>query len=110
VGIDWFRDLVICIWGVLAIIFLIIDSILFYLLYKRLQKFLNAADAVYNKGYSILNDLENTSSSVQGIINDMKEKVVNPIVQVMAVIQGIRQVIGIFSQSKKKGDESEDGE
>jgi hypothetical protein len=109
VGIDWYRDLVICIWGFLAIIFLIIITILLFLLYKRVQKIMNSVDSICNKSNSILDSVEDSAAGFKGIITDIREEIMNPLVQVMSVIQSIRQIIGIFSQFKKKGEEAEDG-
>jgi hypothetical protein len=109
VGIEWFRDLVICIWGFLAIVFIVIIAILIMLLYRRLQKILNAVDTMCTKCNSILDSVENTTTNLQSFISSLKEEIMNPLAQIMAVFQGIRQFINIFTQFKKKAEVSEDG-
>ena len=87
-GIDWFRDLIICIFGIVAAGALVFLAILVYLLYHQMK--------------SILDSIEATSTTIQGISSYVGEEVVKPVVQVAAVIQGIRQGIDTIGKFFKK--------
>jgi len=87
-GIDWFRDLIICIFGIVAAGALVFLAVLLYLLYRRMK--------------SILGSIEATSTTIQGISSFVGEEVVKPVVQVAAMVQGIRQGIDNISKFFKK--------
>jgi len=87
-GIDWFRDLIICIFGIVAAGALVFLAILVYLLYHQMK--------------SILDSIEATSTTIQGISSYVGEEVVKPVVQVASVIQGIRQGIDTIGKFFKK--------
>ena len=89
-SIDWFRDLVVCIFGLVATGVFILVAVLSYSLYRRARP--------------ILDSIKTTSRTIQGISSYVGEEAVKPVIQVVALIQGIRQGIdaisGIF---RKKG-------
>ena len=87
-GIDWFRDLVICIAGLVLTGVLIFITIMAYSLYKRAKSALDSTEA-------ILATAQRVSSYVQ-------DEAVKPLVQVMALVQGIRQGVDTFSTLFKK--------
>lgn len=101
-GIEWFRDLVIIILGIIAIVVLILISVLSYLLYQKSRTLMDAMHLVYQRANSILDTIESTSVTMQGIASDIKEVMLNPVTQIIATIQGIRQGIGFVNKFIKK--------
>ena len=87
----WYRDLVICVWGVVATLAVIMVGVLSFLLYRKLRP--------------ILNTLEATSNTINDITSTVKDEVVAPVVQVAALIKGISQGIDLVSSIFRKGKE-----
>ena len=94
-GIDWFRDLFIIIFGLVGTVALIFISILAYKVYRRTKSILDAAKA--------------TSGTIRGISSYVGDEVVKPMVQVVALIQGVRQGIDAVSRFFKKQEGGKDG-
>ena len=94
-GIDWFRDLIICIFGLVAAGVLIFIAVLSFLLYRRVRAILDSAKA--------------TSRTIQGISSYVGDEVVKPVIEVAAIIQGLRQGIDTISRffRKKEGGEND---
>jgi uncharacterized membrane protein len=88
VNIEWFRDLVLCIFGLGATVAAIILVVLAFLLYFRIKP--------------ILDSIKATSQTVANISSSVEEEVAKPLAQVMAFVQGIRQAIGLVSRFTKK--------
>ena len=87
-GIDWFRDLVICIAGLLATGVLVFCAVISYSLYKRTK--------------SILDSIKTTSRTMQSISSYVGDEVAKPLVQVVTLIQGVRQGIDTVAKCFKK--------
>ena len=87
-GIDWFRDLSICIFGLVAAGVFIFIAVLLFLLYRRVRVILDSVKA--------------TSRTIQGISSYVGDEVVKPVIEVAAIIQGIRQGIDTISKFFKK--------
>ncbi len=87
-SIDWFRDLVISIFGLVAAGVLIFVAVLSFLLYRRVRVILDSVKA--------------TSKTIQGISSYVGDEVVKPVIEVAAIIQGIRQGIDTISRFFKK--------
>ena len=81
--IEWFRDLVIIIYGLVGAVFLIALGIMAFSLYRRLK--------------AILDSLKVTSSNIQEISTVAKEQIVRPIIQVGSVFQAITKWIEVIS-------------
>ncbi|MCX6008767.1 MAG: hypothetical protein NTW48_01785 [Chloroflexi bacterium] len=92
--IGWFRDLVICISGLVITVVVILVAVLAYLLYKRTR--------------SVLNSIEATSETIHGISSAVKDEIVSPIVQLVALVRGVLQGIDLVSRFFKK-EEQEGG-
>lgn len=91
-GIDWFRDLILCIYGVIGIIVLILFAVFVVLVYRKVKV--------------LMGTVQNTTNRVNDIVGTVKEEFISPAVQMMAMIQGIRQIASIFSSFfKKTGEE-----
>ena len=94
-GLEWFRDLNICIYGIIGIIVCLLFGVIVYSLYRRIKR--------------ILAKIEQMQQGVQGIVDDvkreiasMKEEMSRPLVQAMAMFQGIRQGFCMVSKMFRK--------
>ena len=87
-SIEWFRDLIIVIYGFLGIIVLIFIVILAVLIYKKTR--------------TVLNSIQATTNEVKQIVDTIKTEFVDPVVQAMAVVQGIKQGISTISKLFRK--------
>ena len=87
-SIDWFRDLVICIAGLVFTGVLIFVAVMSYSLYKRTRSALDSTRAILASGQRV-------SSYIQ-------DEAMKPLVQLIALVQGIRQGIETFSTLFKK--------
>jgi len=90
-SIDWFRDLTISILGLVATGVLIFLAVLSYSLYRRAR--------------SILDSIRTTLRTIQGISSYAGDEVAKPLIQLVTLIQGIRQGIDTISKLFKKGGE-----
>ena len=90
-SIDWLRDLILVIFGLVATGVLIFLSVLLYSFYRRTN--------------SILDSMASISRTMQEISSYAGDEVAKPLMQVVAFIQGIRQGINVISKffKKKKG-------
>jgi hypothetical protein len=91
VSIEWFRDLVVCIFGLGATVAVIILVVLAFLLYFRI--------------IPILNSLKATTRTVENISSCVEAEVAKPLAQVAAFVQGIRQAIGLFRRFTRNKEE-----
>ncbi len=87
-GIDWLRDLIICIFGLVATGVLIFIAVLLFSLYKRVRSVLDSVQAILG--------------TVQNILAYTGDKLVRPAVQLLSMIQGIRQGIDAVRKFSKK--------
>ncbi len=94
-SIEGFRDLVISISGLVLIGVLIFIAVLSYSLYRRIKP--------------ILDSIKITSKTIQGISSYVGDGVVKPLIQVVALIQGIRQGVDTISKLFKKKEGGRDG-
>lgn len=92
--IDWFRDLIICIFGLVAIGVSIFVAVILYSLYRRLRSILDSIKAISGT-------IQTISSGVEGVVK--------PLIQVAALAQGIRQGIDAISKLFKKKKGGKDG-
>ncbi len=82
-GIEWFRDLAIATLGFGATIVVISVGILAFMLYRKLRP--------------ILDSVKSTAKRVENISTTVEEEVTRPLAQLAAFVQGVRQVVGLFS-------------
>ncbi len=94
-NIDWYRDLIICISGLVAAGVLIFIAVLLYLFYRQT--------------ISILDSMKAASKTIQRISSYAGDEVVKPVVHLVAVIQGVRQGIDTISKFFKKQEGGRDG-
>lgn len=87
-SIDWLRDLIICIAGLVVAGVLIFIAVLLYSLYHRTK--------------DILDSLRATSTTLQGVASYVGDELVKPVIQLVALAQGIRQGIDTVIKFFKK--------
>jgi len=91
VSIEWFRDLVIIIWGLGSTVVIIIIGVLAIMFYRRMRP--------------ALDSLKTTTKTVESITSVVSENVVGPLSKVVAFVQGARQAINLVSQLRNKKEE-----
>ncbi len=88
---EWLRDLVIVIWGIIFTLVAITATMMVFFLYKRVRVVLDKIETIVKKG-------ETFSSQTQRVL-------VGPLIQVAAITQGIKQlvsgIIKIFSGKRR---------
>lgn len=101
-GLEWFRDLIICIYGIIGIIVCLLFAVIVYSLYRKIK--------------NILSKIEEMQQGVQGIVDDVKREIASmkaemsrPVVQAMAMFKGIREGFCMVSRmfKKERGAENE---
>jgi hypothetical protein len=92
--IGWFRDLVICISGLVVTGVVIFIAVLSYLLYNRAR--------------SVLDSIKATSATINEISSAVRDEVIKPILQLVALIRGVFQGIDLVSRFFRK-EEQEGG-
>lgn len=91
---SWWRDLVIVIWGVVAMIAVLLISVIVIILYRRANKLLDSANSIADR----TNDL----------IDYAEEEVLKPAVQFGGMLQGIIQGAGLIVDMFKKKEGKKD--
>jgi hypothetical protein len=91
VSIDWFRDLVICIFGLGATVVLIFIAILAFSLYRRLRP--------------TLDSLRKTAKTVENLSACVEEEVARPLAKIAAFIHGVREAVGLVGRFTKRREE-----
>jgi hypothetical protein len=86
--IGWFRDLVICISGLVITVVVIFIAVLAYLLYGKIRP--------------VLDSMKATSATLHEITATVKEEVVKPVVSFVTLVRGIVQGIDLVSRLFKK--------
>ena len=107
--IAWFRDLIICISGLVSIVVLIFIAVLSYSFYRKAGSVIDSMSSFYRRTGSVLDSIEATSATMKGVVCSVRDEMVSPMVQVLAIVQGIRQGINIankFFRKKEEGGEN----
>ena len=89
--IGWYRDLVICIFGLATTIVVIFIAVLAYLLFRKVKPILESVQA--------------TTATVREVTSTIKEELVKPVLQISTLIRGITQGIELVSKIFKKGEQ-----
>jgi uncharacterized protein YoxC len=87
-SIEWFRDLVVCISGLVLAGVLIFVAIIAYSVYRRVKY--------------ILDSMKATSLAVQDMISYARDEVARPLAQVAVLVKNIRQGIDSISALVKR--------
>ena len=90
-SIEWFRDLVIIIWGLGSTVVILLIGVLALLLYRRMRP--------------ALDSLKTTTKTVENITTVVGEHVAGPLSKVVAFVQGVRQAASLVSQLRNKKEE-----
>ena len=90
-SIEWFRDLVVCIFGLGATVAVIFLAVLALLFYRRLRP--------------VLDSLKATTKTVENLSSCVEVEVARPLSQVAAFVQGIRQALELVGRLTKKKEE-----
>ena len=90
-SIEWFRDLILIIWGITATVVIVFIGVLAFLFYRRIRPALDSLMA--------------TTRTVENITSVVGEQVAGPLTKVAAFIQGVRQAVSLVSQLKNKKEE-----
>ena len=94
-GIEWVRDLALCILGFGTTIVVIFIGIIVFLLFRKIKP--------------VLESLKNTTRTVENISSCVEAEVATPLAQISAFIQGIRQAINMVSKFSRKREEKRNG-
>jgi hypothetical protein len=86
-SIEWFRDLVVCIFGISATVVVLFLALLAFMCYRRVRP--------------IIDSVKTTTRTVEDLTSTVEE-LVSPLGRVAAFVQGMRQAIRFFSGSGKK--------
>ena len=86
-SLEWFRDLVIVIWGLAATLAVIIIVVL--------------ALVAYFKVRPIIDSVKSVTRTVEYIASCVEEAA-GPLAQVVALVQGFRTAFGVVKKSRKK--------
>ena len=93
-SLDWFRDLIISIFGLVATGVFIFIAVLLYSLYHRAR--------------SILDSVKTTVRTIQWVTSYIEEGA-KPVIQVVALIRGIRQGVSTISKFFEKEEGGKNG-
>ncbi|MDD4859226.1 MAG: hypothetical protein PHR56_03365 [Dehalococcoidales bacterium] len=94
-NIEWWRDLVIVVFGIAATVLAILCTVMMLVFYKRIKP--------------VVESVKKTAETIENISSTVEDEIVKPLSQLGAFIQGIRQVINMMGGrfSKKKEDKSD---
>ncbi len=90
-SIEWFSDLVICIFGLAVTVAVIFLAVLAFLFYRRLRP--------------VLDSLKATTKTVENLSSCVEVEVAGPLAQVAAFVQGIRQAVSLVRGFTKRKEE-----
>lgn len=85
---EWFRDLVIIIFGLVATIAIVIQTLLRLQMYKRTRE--------------IIDSVKTTTRTVEEITQTVDAELAGPLGQIVAVLRGVREGLGFFSSFGRK--------
>ena len=106
-GIEWYRDLFICIAGAVTCIMglVAIGAIIYFTIIARsLNKKVNP---IIRSVDEICTTVKDGVSDIRQDIFEVKEEIMSPLVQVMAIVQGVRRGFDLVNSffGKEKRDE-----
>jgi len=122
-GIEWYRDLAICVAGAVAAVLFIVVAVLLLSLRRKIAAVLDSiqtasekagsvlasVEAASGKANSILDSLVAVSTRVQELSSYLREEIATPMVRYAAVARGIRERVDrVRSYFKKKEEGSHD--
>ena len=87
-SIEWFRDLVVCIFGLGATVAIVFIAVLVFLLYRKIRP--------------VLDSLKATTKTVENISSCVEKEVATPLARVAAIVQGVSQAVTFASRFSKR--------
>ncbi len=90
-SIEWFRDLVLCIFGLGVTVVAIFLAVLAFKTYQRLRP--------------VLDSLKQTTKTVASLSSCVEVEVARPLAQLAAFVQGVRQAVSLVSRFAKRKEE-----
>lgn len=89
--IEWFRDLVICIFGIWATVAIIILVVMAFIIFFRIKPLLDSIKA--------------TARTVENITYCVENEVAGPLSKMIAFVKGIQQAVGLVNRFTRKKEE-----
>jgi len=93
-SIEWIRDLIISITGIVAICVLIFIAVLSYIRYRQTK--------------AIMKALKVTIKTVESVSSCASNEIAKPVIQALTFIQGMRQGIAFINKSFRKKENGDD--
>jgi cell shape-determining protein MreC len=93
VSIEWFRDLIIIIFGIGATVAVVILVVLAFMFYFRLKP--------------LLDSMKKTAGTVAKITSTVETEMAGPMAQIISFVQGVRQALGLFNRLFRKEEEED---
>jgi hypothetical protein len=87
-SIEWFRDLVVCIFGLSTAVVVLCIGVLAFVVYFRIKP--------------IIESLKTTTKTVENITTTVGEEVAGPLAQLAAFVQGVRQAVNLVGGITRK--------
>jgi butyrate kinase len=87
VSIEWFRDLVLCIFGLSTTVVVLLIGVLAFICYRRITP--------------IIDSLKTTTRTVENLTSAVEEQVAEPLAKVAAFVQGVRQAVSLVGGLRK---------
>ncbi|MDD5127157.1 MAG: hypothetical protein PHR43_03530 [Dehalococcoidales bacterium] len=81
-SIEWWRDLVLVIFGIAATVLVLFSTVLIFMVYRRIKVMLKSVAAVTGK--------------VEDIVSCVEEDIIKPLSRLAAFIQGVRQAVSMM--------------
>ena len=91
-SIEWFRDLILIIWGIAGIAVTLTIGFLVVMLYRRIRPALDSIQA--------------TTKTVEKITSVVSDEVAGPLSKVAAFVQGIRQASSLINQIRNRREDN----
>jgi hypothetical protein len=92
-GIEWYRDLVIVIAGVVAILIGLVVLLLVISIYRK-------TNAVYERSKGILNSLEKAAGNVEDFTQYATRELIKPVIEIAALFHGLKAGLGNLFKRK----------
>lgn len=90
-SIEWFRDLVLCIFGLSTTVVVLLIGVLAFTCYRRITP--------------IIDSLKTTTRTVENLTSAVEEQVAEPLAKVAAFVQGVRQAVSLVGGLRKNKEE-----
>ena len=90
-SIEWFRDLVLCIFGLSTTVVVLLIGVLVFICYRRITP--------------IIDSVKTTSRTVENLTSAVEEQVAEPLAKVAAFVQGVRQAVSLVGGLRKNKEE-----